>query len=978
MKKKKLLCKPGALIGLLLMSICGFSQSKVVTGKITGVENQPLPNVSVQIKGASAGTQSDLNGQYRIEVPSASAVLVFSAVGFARLELPVGTGTTLDVTMQLSSNSLESVVVVGYGTQKRKEVTAAVVSVKAEDFNQGGVRSPLDLIQGKVAGLSLTRPNGNNPNSAVSIQLRGVTSLTGSIAPLIVIDGNPGGNLDLLQMDDIESFDVLKDGSAAAIYGTRANGGVIIITTKKGKAGEPRYEYNTYVQREYIDKKPEILSPEEYLEMPKAVDLHDRTDVYALLTDKKNISHYHNFSASGGTGKANYRASLYFRDANGIAIKNSRREYGGRLNINQRGLQDKLSLQINLAANFNNADMLGGSSGDFEQAVQRNPTAPLFNPDGTYLETNAYNNFNPIARLNQELWERSQQTFSGDARLTLEIIKGLRVSAFGAMVRDGWNDRQYRLKASRSSMQDFNGGGYAYKNNHQGLSRTFEATAEYSRTVATDHSMTLIGGYSYQYNSLDTFFVSNNGFITDAFQDWNMGNGTAIRNTLLPAPGISSFKEDNTLVAFFGRLNYSFRGKYLAQFILRREGSSRFGANNKWGNFPAVSVGWVISDESFMKDLHQINNLKLRVGYGVTGNQGIPNYQSLVTLSTGGNYIQNGVWLQTFGPSRNPNPDLRWEKKKELNVGVDFSLLNNRLGGSIDLYSRKTEDLLYSYNAPQPPYILTTLYTNVGSISNKGIELAVSAVPVRNNNFTWNVDATWNYQKNKMSSLSNQYYKVDRLEFGGLPSPGNLGNSIRVFEGGPIGDFWGYRFAGFDDQGKWVFFKKDGAKAGSGAMTDDDKVVIGNGVPKSMVSLTNRFKYKDFDLTLFFRGKLGFDLLNTKEMYFGNINWSPNNMLRTVLSKHAQLKESPQYSNYYLEPGGFVKLDNVTLGYTVKLKTSYLRNLYVYVTGRNLITFTRYNGLDPELEDTGFTTGIDSRGFYPRTKSLAAGLRVSF
>jgi TonB-linked SusC/RagA family outer membrane protein len=978
MKKKKLLCKPGALIGLLLMSICGFSQSKVVTGKITGVENQPLPNVSVQIKGASAGTQSDLNGQYRIEVPSASAVLVFSAVGFARLELPVGTGTTLDVTMQLSSNSLESVVVVGYGTQKRKEVTAAVVSVKAEDFNQGGVRSPLDLIQGKVAGLSLTRPNGNNPNSAVSIQLRGVTSLTGSIAPLIVIDGNPGGNLDLLQMDDIESFDVLKDGSAAAIYGTRANGGVIIITTKKGKAGEPRYEYNTYVQREYIDKKPEILSPEEYLEMPKAVDLHDRTDVYALLTDKKNISHYHNFSASGGTGKANYRASLYFRDANGIAIKNSRREYGGRLNINQRGLQDKLSLQINLAANFNNADMLGGSSGDFEQAVQRNLIAPLFNPDGTYLETNAYNNFNPIARLNQELWERSQQTFSGDARLTLEIIKGLRVSAFGAMVRDGWNDRQYRLKASRSSMQDFNGGGYAYKNNHQGLSRTFEATAEYSRTVATDHSMTLIGGYSYQYNSLDTFFVSNNGFITDAFQDWNMGNGTAIRNTLLPAPGISSFKEDNTLVAFFGRLNYSFRGKYLAQFILRREGSSRFGANNKWGNFPAVSVGWVISDESFMKDLHQINNLKLRVGYGVTGNQGIPNYQSLVTLSTGGNYIQNGVWLQTFGPSRNPNPDLRWEKKKELNVGVDFSLLNNRLGGSIDLYSRKTEDLLYSYNAPQPPYILTTLYTNVGSISNKGIELAVSAVPVRNNNFTWNVDATWNYQKNKMSSLSNQYYKVDRLEFGGLPSPGNLGNSIRVFEGGPIGDFWGYRFAGFDDQGKWVFFKKDGAKAGSGAMTDDDKVVIGNGVPKSMVSLTNRFKYKDFDLTLFFRGKLGFDLLNTKEMYFGNINWSPNNMLRTVLSKHAQLKESPQYSNYYLEPGGFVKLDNVTLGYTVKLKTSYLRNLYVYVTGRNLITFTRYNGLDPELEDTGFTTGIDSRGFYPRTKSLAAGLRVSF
>ncbi|WP_243751557.1 SusC/RagA family TonB-linked outer membrane protein [Niastella caeni] len=978
MEKKKLLCKMGALMSLLFMSLSALSQSKVVSGKITGAENQPLPNVSVQIKGTTKGTQSDLNGLYRIEVPSASSVLVFSAVGFARQELPVGSGTTLDVTMQLSSSSLEGVVVVGYGTQKRKEVTAAVATVKSEDFNQGGVRSPLDLIQGKVAGLSLTRTNGNNPNSGVSIQLRGVTSLTGSIAPLIVIDGIPGGNLDLLQMDDIESFDVLKDGSAAAIYGTRANGGVIIITTKKGKAGDPRYEYNTYVQRELIDKKPEILSPEEYIEMPKAVDLNDRTDIYAMLIDKQNISQYHNFSASGGTAKSNYRASLYFRDANGIAIRNTKREYGGRLNINQRGLQDKLTLQVNLAANFNKADLLGGSSGDFEQAVQRNPTAPVFNQDGTYLETNAFNNYNPIARLHQELSEREQQTFSGDARLTLEIIKGLKVSAFGAMVRDGWNDRQYRLKASRSSMQSYNGGGYAYKGNQQDMSRTFETIAEYSRAVAVDHVMGLIGGYSYQYNSVETFSVSNNGFLTDVFQDWNMGNGTAIRNTLLPAPGISSFKEDNTLIAFFGRLNYAFRGKYLAQFILRREGSSRFGANNKWGNFPAVSAGWVISDESFMKDIRQIDNLKLRIGYGVTGNQGIPNYQSLVTLSTGGNYIQNGVWMQTFGPSRNPNPDLRWEKKKELNVGIDFALLNNRLGGAIDLYSRKTEDLLYSYNAPQPPYILTTLYTNVGSISNKGIELTLSAVPIRNNNFSWNVDATWNYQKNKMSSLSNQFYKVDRLEFGGLPSPGNLGNAIRVFEGGPIGDFWGYRFAGFDDQGKWIFYKKDGAKAGAGAMSDDDRVVIGNGIPKYMVSLTNQFKYKNFDLTLFFRGKLGYDLLNTKEMYFGNINWSPNNMLRTVLSKHAQLNESPQYSNYYLEPGGFIKLDNVTLGYTVKLKTSYIRNLYLYVTGRNLITFTRYNGLDPELEDTGFTTGIDNRGFYPRTKSLAAGLRVGF
>lgn len=966
-----------ACIVFLCLSLCVMSQTRVVTGKVTGPDNQPVPGTSVQVKGANRGTQTDANGNYSISVPSAASVLVFSAVGFTRQELPASTDT-LNVILQLGSNALESVVVVGYGTQKRKEVTAAVATVKQEDFNQGGVRSPLDLIQGKVAGLSLTRTQGNNPNSGVSIQLRGVTSLTGSIAPLIVVDGIPGGNLDLLQMDDIESFDVLKDGSAAAIYGTRANGGVILITTKKGKAGDPRFEYNTYVQREYVDKRPDILSPEEYVQMPKAEDMGARTDMYDMLINKQNTSHYHNLSAMGGTGKSNYRASIYYRDAQGIAIKNGRQEYGGRLNINQKGLKDRLTMQVNLAANFNKANMLGGSSGDFEQAVQRNPTAPVFNPDGTYLETNAFNNYNPLGRLNQELNERGQSTISADTRFTLEIMKGLRLSAFGAIVRDQYNDRQYRMRASRSSQQDYSGGGYAYKNNNLTFSRTFESFAEYNTRIREDHSLTAIAGYSYQYNSLESFNVSNNGFITDAFLDWNLGNGTAIRNTMLPAPGIGSSKEDNTLIAFFGRVNYAYRGKYLAQFILRHEGSSRFGANNKWGNFPAASLGWVISDEDFMKDVQFVDNLKLRVGYGVTGNQGIPNYQSLVTLSTGGNYLQDGLWFQTFGPSRNPNPNLRWEKKKELNIGVDFGLIGNRLGGSIDLYQRKTEDLLYSYNAPQPPYVLTTLYTNVGSITNKGIEIALNAVPVRTADFTWNVDATWSYQQNEMTSLSNELYKVDRLEFGGLPSPGNLGNAIRVFEGGPIGDFWAYRFAGFDEQGKWQFFKEDGSKGGAGDMSDIDKVVVGNGVPKHMVSLTNNFKYKNFNLVLYFRGKLAYDILNTQEMYFGNINWSPNNMLRSVLGKHAQLTESPQYSDYYLEPGGFVKLDNVTLGYTFNLKTDYIRSLNVYITGRNLATFTRYRGLDPELEDTGFTTGIDSRGFYPRTKSLALGLRVGF
>ena len=966
-------------IVMLLFTLSAFTQTRTITGKVTGTQDQqPLAGVTVSIKGSTVSAQTEINGTYSIQLTPNARVLIFSFVGRESREVPVGNSNVIDTDLELSGKSLEDVVVVGYGTQKRKEITAAVATVKEEDFNQGGTRSPLDLIQGKVAGLSITRVRGNNPNEGAAIQLRGLTSLTGSLAPLIVIDGIPGGNLDLLQQNDIESFDVLKDGSAAAIYGTRANGGVILITTKKGKSGEPSFEYNTYLQREYIAKRPDVLSADEFLKLTGAADLGGRDDVYDMLIDENNLSHYHNFSASGGSGNSNYRASLFYNDAKGIAIRNSRKQYGGRLNINQRGLHDKLFLQVNLAQNFSKADRLGGSTGDFEQSVQRDPTAPVYRPDGTFWETENFNNYNPIARLSKELNERDQTTFSGDARLTLEVINGLKISAFGALQRNTWNDREYRTKDSRSSVRDYNGGGYGAKSNFLEYDRIFESTIDYSLKIKEVHSIGAIAGYSYQYHAEERYNVNNNGFITDAFQDWNLGNGSAIRNVALKAPGIGSSKEDNTLIAFFGRVNYAYKGKYLVQGVLRREGSSRFGANHKWGNFPAASLGWFVTEEEFMKDIKFLSSLKLRAGYGVTGNQGIPNYQSLVTLGTGGFYLQDGVWLQTLGPARNPNPDLRWEKKKELNIGLDFGLFQNKITGSIDIYNRKTEDLLFNYNAQQPPFTLSTLYTNVGSISNKGIELQLSATPIKSKDFSWSLDFTGSYQTNELTSLSNDLYKVDKLEYGGLPSPGNLGNAIRNLEGGPVGDFFGKRFAGFSETGEWLFYKADGSTGKTNQMTNEDLTVIGNGVPKYYASLSNTLRYKGFDLTLFFRGKFKFDILNTQDMYFANINWKPNNMLSSVLDKHSQVKQSPQYSDYYLESGSFLKLDNITVGYNFKLNSTYIKRLRIYATGRNIVTFTSYGGLDPELQDTGFTTNIDDRGFYPRTLSLAFGLNVGF
>jgi TonB-linked SusC/RagA family outer membrane protein len=962
------------------MTSSAYAQNRTVTGRVTDNNNSALAGTLVSEKGKSGGTAADGQGRFSISVSKAATTLLVSQVGFNSREVSIAGRDTITIVLTPSVKSLEEVVVVGYGTQRRKEITSAVASVKAEDFNQGGSRSPMDLVQGKVAGLSITRTSGNNPNAGPSVQLRGVSSMRGTTTPLIVIDGIPGGNLDLLQQDDIASFDVLKDGSAAAIYGTRGNAGVILITTKKGRAGDPRYEYSTYMQREVVDKKPDFLTAEEYIQVaPQSSNLGGNTDIYDMLIDRNNISQYHNIAASGGSANSNYRASIYYNDAKGIAIKNTRKQYGGRLNVNQRGLNDMLQMQFNIAANLNKADLLGGSGGDFEQSVQRNPTAPVFMPNGKYWETEGFNNYNPIARLMQELSERDQQTVSGDVRFTLEPVKDLKLSAFGAIVRDSWNDRAYRLRDSRSSRQTYQGTGFASKSNNLNLSRIFESTIDYTTKIKTDHTVNAIAGYSYQYSSGESFSINNSGFATDAFQDYNLGAGSAITNTSLPRPGLGSGKEDNTLIAFFGRLSYNYKQKYLLQAIYRREGSSRFGANNKWGNFPAVSAGWVLSRESFMEGANFVNNLKIRVGYGVTGNQDIPNYRSMILMGTGGFYLQDGVWLQTYGPSSNPNPDLRWEKKKELNIGLDFSLFNNRLNGSLDVYDRKTEDLLEDYSVQQPPFISSTLFTNVGTISNKGVELYINAIPISNRDFTWNIDFTSSVQKNKLLSFSNELYKLTFKEYGGLPSPGNLGNAIRTVEGGPLGNFYGKRFAGFTDDGKWLFYKADGSTGTASQITNEDLTVIGNGVPKYLASLTNNFKYKNFDLTIFFRGKFQFDILNTQQLYFGNRKWLPNNVLSTAITgKNAVINDDPQYSDYYLEKGDFVKLDNVTLGYTIRLKTKYINNFRVYVAARNIVTMTGYSGLDPELQDNGLTTGIDNRGFYPRTKSFAAGLNISF
>lgn len=959
-----------------------------VTGNVTEQNGTFLAGVNIKVRGLKIETTSDANGNFTLDLPDAGGILVFSFVGFLTQEIPVKNAQQLKVVLRPYPVDLMEVAVVsiGYGTQRRSEVTSAITTIKPKDFNQGGVRSPVDLIRGKVPGLTITRPGGNNnPNSESFIQLRGTTTLStasGANQPLIIIDDIPGGDLSLVQQDEIASFDVLKDGSAAAIYGTRANAGVIIITTKKGKAGEPRYEYASYFATDRVSKRPDVLSADEFRALAtnpsfpaRGTDGGSAVDYYDLLLNKNNLTQYHNFAASGGAAKTNYRASLFYSNQSGIARFNDNKQYGGRININQKGLNDRLYMQMNFATRYRKSDNIGGSGADFEQAIQQNPTTAVTNDAGLYNDTpnDAYY-YNPIARINQEEETGTRQNFSGDVKFTLDLFKGLKASAFGSVGRVNYLEEGYQEKASRSSIRNNQGGGNGYKSNSLAITRTFESTVDYSKVFGNSHAISTILGYSYQDISNTVFNASNSGYLSDAFKDNNLADGVDLTGGKAK---MGSSRSASTLIAFFGRLNYALNNKYLASVIYRHEGSSKFGANHKWGNFPAVSAGWNISEENFMQNITAINNLKFRIGYGITGNQNIGDYQSLTTLGTGGTYLNNGVWYQTYGPNRNPNPDLRWERKKELNIGTDFRLFDNRLGGSVDLYKRRTEDLLASYAAQVPPFVLPTIYTNVGSIENKGIELALNIIPISKKDFKWEIDFTANTQRNKLTAISNDVFKGTALFYGTLTAPGSLGNTIRTVEGGPLGSFYGKRFAGFTDKGEWLFYKADGTKATISDVNNNDMAVIGNGVPKYMSSLNNRFTYKNLDLSFFLRGKFDFDILNLPDLYYANPT-VPNNLLASALGKHSQIRQSIQYSDYYIEKGDFVKLDNITIGYNLNTKTSYLRNLRVYASCQNVATFTKYTGLDPEVQDTGLTTGIDNRTFYPYTRTFTLGLNVGF
>ena len=965
---------------------------ETVTGVVKNLNTgEPISGVTVKVKGKESAAQTDESGNFTVNAVVGD-VLQVSFIGFKTQEVPVSTAA-MTVNLAPNEEEIDAVVVVGYGTQKLKEVTSSVAHVDAEQFRQSGARNPLDLIQGKVAGLQVSR-SGSNPNSGVATQIRGAISVTGSASPLYVIDGIPGGNPDLLQQDDIESIDVLKDGSGAAIYGTSANAGVILITTKKGTPGQPQVNYSSYFRKDFLFNRPDFLTADQFRQKidEGAINREDRghsTDFFDDLVNHDNFSHNHNISLSGGSESTTYRGSVNYRNLQGIAKENGREEYTVRMNLNQKAFDNKVNFQLNMATNTNHANMLGG--GGWESEATKNPTFSNFNDDGSYYYD--FTSTNEFARLSTETSYRKQQTSSIDGKVDVDIIEGLRFSAFGSVQRNSYVDGSYRQLNSEASLedQDYPGGGYASKANLLNQKYAFEPTLTYNKTFADVHSLTALAGYSYRYEMDEGQSADNRGFINDRFNEDNLSEGQALRDG---RANLDSYKNDNTLIAFFGRVNYAFNNKYMIQAIVRREGSSKFGANNKWGTFPSLSAGWNISSEEFMQDVAWVNFLKLRVGYGVTGNTGFANNASRLTLGGGGKYLYpDQAYRETYGPDRNPNPDLRWETKKETNIGVDFTLFDNKLSGAIDVFQRKTVDLLDIYRTPQPPYIRENIYSNVGTMSSKGIELALSYRVMDKGDFKWSMDATASTLKNVMESYSNDVFTVKYKTFGSIGGAGDLGDAYTTFEGQQIGQFFGKKFAGFDDDGKWLFYNRNGEAVRNDVINnsrDDlnssDLQHLGNAVPKYYVSWTNNFTYKNFDLRIFMRGKFDYDILNTTALSYGNKVWT-GNLLQDAFTKYDEINDTYMYSDYYLESGSHFKIDELTLGYRFNLNNSrYFKNLRLYVTGQNLLTITGYSGNDPDFvldtglgnEINGQRLGIDSRGPYPNTRSFLFGVNFGF
>jgi len=980
------------LAALLFFSINAnaFQQAPgTLKGTVTDENNTPLAGVSILIKGTKKAATTDAEGKYSITVDGPGAVLQVSYVGFSDKEVKAGNEKSVNITLVSKSKQLNDVVVIGYGTASKKDVTSAITTVKAEEFNPGVLTTPAELLQGKVAGLNVTK--SGDPNAAPAVVLRGPSTIRttgGAMEPFYVIDGVPGASIDLLDPADIESIDVLKDASATAIYGARAANGVIMISTRRSKPGQTRLSYNGYGAAENVSKQIDMLSADElrgYLKKNNTsliTPLNDdgSSTNWQDLIERTGYSQSHNLSFGGATGSTDFGGSGTYLKNNGIIKNTSLERTTIRGYLNQRFFDNRLRLGVTITnSHTKNNDVP-------QQYVLPNmlfylPTVSPYNADGTYKEYYARTGsgtLNPLSLINNNIVRTDDNKTLITALAQVDIFKGLKYTVTFSNQRD---QNLYNTYANSQSGLAVNFNGLATRKSYLNTSTVVESYFNYDRTFG-EHSIRLLGGYTYQQDrNNDGFGVTTQGFSNDAltYNNIYLSNPTSLSQVTFDNNPISTLR----LISYYGRFQYSYAGKYLLQASLRNDGSSAFGINNRWGYFPAVSAGWNITSEDFMKNIEAISNLKLRAGYGVSGNStGFNAFSSLLIYGTqsSSKFLYNGNITNAIGPVRNDNPDLKWESTGTANIGVDFGILKDRIGGSVDYYIKKTTDLIYDqYPVSTTQYFVSTYTANVGSVKNSGIELALFATPVKTHEFTWKTSLNLAHNKNEITSLSNSKFALDSFPTAQLGGKGQSGNySQLVKPGDPIGTFILWHYTGKDKNGISTYQKADGTITNQQPLTTDARVA-GNAQPKLVYGWTNNFYYKSFDLSFLVRGVLGNKILNAT---LAGLNDPVDSKVQNI--PHFTLGESYNDINAYLvsdrflESGSYLRLDNATLGYTWKPHTQAIKSIRFYTSGNNLFVITKYRGTDPEINIGGLTPGIDNQNFYPKTRTYIIGVSANF
>lgn len=959
--------------------------AKTIKGKVTDENGLPLPGATIIEEATKKTVITDMDGNFEITVEGDDSILLISFVGYVDRRIPA-TEQNISVQMVPEPSSLNEVVVIGYGSSTRKDVTGAVSSIAAKDMNQGALVNPLQLISGKMAGVNITQ-TGSEPGASPSIRIRGIGSLIGGNDPLVVVDGVQG-NMDLLKQippSEIASIDVLKDASATAIYGSRGAPGVIIVTTKSNKAGKTSFEYTTSTSYDVIPKKLKMLDADEWWKqaqltgVPASANHGSNTDWYDLLT-QNGMTQTHTLSFGGGTDKFSYRASLTAIMQEGVVINSENKRYIGRVQATQLALEDKLKLTFNLNSGIDNSTNTVQSIGRaaftsnlITNAYLMRPTDPVYNTDGSYYtDPTIFQYLNPYAVAKTVTSDLESDNLFGSLKADLDLFDGFTAGWFGSWRKTNSFEGFY-LPAASTSANAIDQKGFANINNSKQNERLMDISLTYKK-VFGDHSINALGLYEWQNQSYQGNYAQVRGFINDiaTYHNLELGDLSQVR------PGdMRSYKNDRTLVSFLGRVNYTFLDRYLLTASVRRDGSSVFGVNNKWANFPSASVAWQINQEPFMANQKIVDELKLRVGYGVTGNQqGLYPQNSVSLVGAAGVTYFGGQQITNFNVTQNANSDLRWETKKQTNIGLDFAMFNNRLRGTFDVYAAKTENLLFDYTVPQPPFPYGSIKANVGSILNEGLEISLAYDVIKTEDATLTLAGNVSFLRNEVLNLSGS--------INGVPLNTNYvywGPSAFLIEGQPIGTFNILHHTGKNDQNSETVLDVDGNGIIDQGNESPDRMMKGSILPTYTFAFNPTFQYKNLDFSMLWRGSGGNKIYNGLR---ANLSYQENIGKSNVLESSVPLGLfTSQYgSDLWLEDASFVRLENVTVGYTLNFeKVKYIDSVRLSFTGNNLLLITDYSGIDPELNlnmsGDRATFGADN-GIYPRTRSFVFGLNVKF